>query len=289
MPKQNTRLAIIYDFDGTLAPGNMQEPQFIPDIGMSPKEFWAEVNHLCEVHKADKILMYMHLMLKKAYEKDVKVDRKGFRDQGQEVALFKGVEEWFGRINAYSESRNVTNEHYIVSSGNAEIIEGTKIARNFKIIYASRFMFDQHEVATWPAQVVNFTTKTQFLFRINKDAHELTDDKRINEFAEMQCRPVPFENMIYIGDSSNDIPCFRLVKDLGGLSIAVYEPRGKNALSEAKQFIRDNRVNCVAPADYRDGKTLDRVVKAQVDLVVARANLNRNVSRSQLYRRESKG
>ena len=288
MPRQNTRLAIIYDFDGTLAPGNMQEPQFIPDIGMSPKDFWAEVNHLCGIHKADKILMYMHLMLKKANEKSVKVDRKGFRDQGRRVAFFEGVEEWFGRIDSYSECRNIINEHYIVSSGNAEIIEGTKIARHFKEIYASRFMFDQHEVATWPAQAVNYTTKTQFLFRINKDAHELTDDKKINEFVEMKDRPVPFENMIYIGDSSNDIPCFRLVKDSGGLSIAVYEPRGKNALMEANQFIKDNRVNCVVPADYQEGADLDGVVKAQIELVAARANLNRRLSRRRASRKDLK-
>ena len=288
MPRQNTRLAIIYDFDGTLAPGNMQEPQFIPDIGMSPKVFWAEVNHLCEINKSDKILMYMHLMLKKANEKGVKVDRKGFRDQGRRVAFFEGVEEWFDRINAYSESRNIINEHYIVSSGNAEIIEGTKIARHFKEIYASRFMFDQHEVAAWPAQAVNYTTKTQFLFRINKDVHELTDDKRINEFVEMKERPVPFENMIYIGDSANDIPCFRLVKDSGGLSIAVYEPRGKNALMEAKQFLKDNRVNCVVPADYQEGSDLDGVVKAQFDLVAARANVNRRLARRRTSRKDPK-
>lgn len=287
MPKQNTRLAIIYDFDGTLAPGNMQEPQFIPDIGMSPKDFWAEVNHLCDTNKADKILMYMHLMLKKANEKGVKVNRKGFRAQGQGVVFFGGVEEWFSRINAYSESKKIINEHYIVSSGNAEIIEGTKIAKYFKVIYASRFTFDQHEVATWPAQVVNYTTKTQFLFRINKDAHELTDDKKINEFVEMKDRPVPFENMIYIGDSANDIPCFRLVKDSGGLSIAVYEPRGKNALLEANQFFKDNRVNCVVPADYQEDAELDRVVKAQVDIVAARANFNRTLSRRRPSRRGS--
>ncbi len=279
MPKQNTRLAIIYDFDGTLAPGNMQEPQFIPAIGMSPKDFWAEVNHLCEMHKADKILMYMHLMLRKADEKEVRVHLQDFRERGRSVVLFDGVKDWFDRINAYSESRDVIGEHYIVSSGNAEIIEGTPIAKKLKAIYASRFMFNHNKVAIWPAQAVNYTTKTQFLFRINKGAHELTDDNKINDFVAMKDRPVPFENMIYIGDGVTDIPCFRLVKELGGFSIAVYKPKTKFAREKAERFLVDGRVHSIAPADYQADSELDKLVKAQIDAITARRNVERMMVR----------
>ena len=280
MPRQNTPLAIIYDFDGTLAPGNMQEPHFIPDIKMTPKDFWNEVNQLCKIHKADKILMYMHLMLKKAQENGVRVHLQDFQEHGQKVTFFKGVEEWFDRIDAYATSKEVFVEHYIVSSGNAEIIEGTPIAEKCETIYASRFMFDHNDVPVWPAQAVNYTTKTQFLFRINKRTHELTDDTQINRFVAMKDRPIPFENMIYIGDGMTDIPCFRLVKELGGFSIAVYKPNTKYAREEAEGFLRDERVHCVVPADYRDEKELDKIVKAQINLVSARRNVGRLLARS---------
>ena len=270
MPSRQTPLALIYDFDGTLAPGNVQEGLFIPNVGMTKGEFWREVNRLSKTHQADNILMYMYFMLKKASETGVPVRLSDFRKLGDTVTLFEGVQEWFGRINAYSRSNGIRNEHYIVSSGNAEIIEGTRIAKNFKKIYASRFLFDQNEVAVWPAQAVNYTTKTQFLFRINKSAHDLSDDTAINRYVPMSERPIPFENMVYFGDGATDIPCFRLVKEEGGLSIAVFKPHTKGAREKAAGFLNDGRINCVAPADYQDGSELDKIVKAHIDYVAAR-------------------
>ena len=196
MPRNQTTVAIVYDFDGTLTRRNVQERQFIPDIGMDPDDFWAEVDALVQEHGADQILMYMHLMLEKARDKHVRVRLEDFREQGGNVEFFEGVEEWFDRINQCGQDAGVEIEHYIVSSGNAEIIEGTSIARHFGQIYASRFMFDYHGIASWPAQAVNYTTKTQYLFRINKGAHDLIDDSKVNEFVEQQDRPIPFENMI---------------------------------------------------------------------------------------------
>ena len=270
MPRKNTPIAIIYDFDGTLAPGNMQERQFIPDIGMQTHDFWEEVNQLAESQQADPILMYMYLMLDKAKAAKLSVRSEDFKERGATVEFFEGVEGWFDRINEYGKSKHVNIEHYTVSSGNAEIIEGTRIASRFKRIYASKFIFDENDVACWPALAINYTTKTQFLFRINKGAHDLSDDKEINEFVEMQDRPIPFENMIYIGDGETDVPCFRLVKDLGGLSIAVFRPNTKGAREAASKFRQQGRVHCVVPAVYRDGGKLDGVVKANIDLVAAR-------------------
>ena len=200
-----------------------------------------------------------------------------FRKRGQGVGFYDGVEEWFNRIDEYGREKGVNIEHYVLSSGNGEIIEGTRIADKFKAIYASRFLFDQHEVAIWPAQAVNYTTKTQFLFRINKGAHDLSDDRDINKFVEMRDRPIPFANMVYLGDGETDVPCFRLVKEQGGFSVAVYKPSTKNARSKAEGFLAEGRVHCVVPADYRPGEKLDRVVKAQIDLVAARANLQRTL------------
>ncbi len=270
MPRNQPTVAIAYDFDGTLTPDNAQERQFIPDIGMDPDDFWAEVDEKVKEHSADQILMYMRLMLEKAEGAHVPVRLDDFRAQGKSVRFYDGVEGWFDRINGYGKEAGVRIEHYIVSSGNAEIIEGTSIAGHFAQIYACRFMFDHNGVAVWPAQAVNYTNKTQYLFRINKGAHDLTDDSKVNEFVEQQDRPIPFENMIYIGDGFTDIPCFRLVKEQGGLSIAVYRPHGRNARTSAEQLRSDGRVQAVVSANYRPKAKLDSLVKAYISEVSAR-------------------
>ena len=275
MPKQNTRLAIIYDFDGTLAPGNLQENSFIPDIGMKPDEFWAEVNQRAKEQQADSILMYMYLMLEKARSANVPVRLENFTDRGASIKFFHGVLDWFDRINQYAKKKGIRIDHYIISSGNGEIIDGTPLEGKVERIYASRFLFNENGVACWPKVAVNFTTKTQFLFRIHKDAHDLSDDKKINKFVPEEERAVPFNNMVYIGDGETDIPCFRLVKQLGGFSIAVYKPNTKFALEKAEKFLDEGRVHSVAPADYRDKKELDKIVKAQIDVIAARKNLER--------------
>ena len=277
MPNKHIRMALVYDFDGTLAPGNMQEHQFIPDVGMTPKKFWEEVRSSAKDRQADEILMYMKLMLEKADEKKVPVRVDDFKARGREIKLFDGVDGWFNRIQEYGRSKGVRIEHYMVSSGNAEIIEGTKISSKFDKIYASKFMFDHNGVAVWPALAINYTTKTQYLFRINKGALDLSDNDTINRFVKQKDRPIPFKNMVYIGDGSTDVPCFRLVKDQGGLAIAVFKPHTQNAREKADQYRQDGRVHCVVPADYNEGKELDRIIKSNIDLVAAREELSKLV------------
>lgn len=271
MPSSFIPMAVVYDFDGTLAPGNVQENQFIPDVGMTKEEFWSEVNQATRQHQADGILMYMRLMLRKANAAQKPIRRQDFEALAAGIQLYQGVGDWFDRINRYGRERGVRLQHYIVSSGNAEIIEKTSIAAKFECIYASRFFYDENDVADWPALAINYTTKTQFLFRINKGAHDLSDSSQINEYVAMAERPVPFGNMVYVGDGETDVPCFRLVKEQGGLSIAVYKPRTKGAKDAAMQFVTDGRVQSIAPADYRDSKTLDIIVKARIDLLAAQA------------------
>ena len=263
-------MAVAYDFDGTLADGNMQEHQFLPDIDMKPDQFWAEVKSLTKEHQADEVLVYMNLMLRKASAAGVPVRRFDFKARGRKIKLFKGVTDWFDRITEFGKSNGVRIEHFLISSGNSEIFAGTAIASKFKHVYASKFIFNENDVADWPALAVNYTTKTQYLFRINKGAHDLSDNTAVNEFIPKKERPVPFENIVFIGDGSTDIPCFRLVKEQGGLSIAVYKPKAKGAQSKANEYMEDGRVHCVAPADYSEGKQLDRLVKAQVKSVSAR-------------------
>ena len=262
-------VALIYDFDGTLAAGNMQEYDFIPAVGKSNFEFWNEANHLAEEQDADQILTYMALMIRSAQAKGLSLRREAFQESGKKVVFYPGVEEWFDRINAYGAERGVRILHYINSSGLKEIIEGTAIADRFSKIYACSFLYNVDGIAYWPAVAVNYTNKTQFIFKINKGVESVYDTKLVNQYMEERSRPVPFSRMIYVGDGTTDIPCMRLVKNFGGHSVAVYNPKDQQKRQEMNTLIRDNRVNHVCPADYTDGSEIDLVVKTIIDKCVA--------------------
>ena len=262
-------IALIYDFDGTLAAGNMQEYDFIPAVGKSNIEFWDESNRLAKEQDADQILTYMALMIHEAHAKGLSLRREAFQESGKRVELYDGVMEWFDRINTYGEERGVNIVHYINSSGLKEIIEGTPIADKFRKIYACSFLYNVDGIAYWPGVAVNYTNKTQFIFKINKGVESVYDTKQVNRFMEEKERPVPFSRMIYVGDGTTDIPCMRLVKNFGGHSIAVYNPKDESKRGEMSTLIRDNRVNHVCPADYSEGKEMDIVVKAIIDKCVA--------------------
>ena len=265
----NFTIALIYDFDGTLAAGNMQEYDFIPAVGKSNFEFWDEANRLAEQQDADQILTYMALMIRSAQAKGLSLRREAFQESGKKVELYDGVMEWFDRINAYGEEHGVRVVHYINSSGLKEIIEGTPIADKFRKIYACSFLYNVDGIAYWPGVAVNYTNKTQFIFKINKGVESVYDTKQVNQYMEEKERPVPFSRMIYVGDGTTDIPCMRLVKNFGGHSIAVYNPKDESKRGEISTLIRDNRVNHVCPADYSEGKEMDVVVKTIIDKCVA--------------------
>lgn len=247
----------------------MQERDFIPQIGMTKKAFWNEVRSQCERHQADNILIYMKLMLDQANAAQVQVRKQNFINYGRDLTLFKGVETWFDRINRYGKASGLRVSHHIISSGIREMILGTSIKKHFKDIYASSYCFDHHGVATWPALALNYTTKTQFLFRINKGEHNVHKHDRINQYIAPADRPVPFTNMIFIGDGETDIPCFRLVKEQGGHSIAVFQPHTPKARAKSKQLLADGRVNFIAPADYSQRKPIDLIVKAVMEKIAA--------------------
>ena len=260
-------VALIYDFDGTLAPGNMQEYDFIPAVGKSNKDFWHDANSLAEEQDADGVLTYMARMVQEARATGLSLKREAFQESGRHVQLYNGVREWFSRMNAYGARKGIEIVHYINSSGLKEIIEGTEIAHEFRKIYACSFLYDIDGVAYWPGVAVNYTNKTQFIFKINKGVESVYDSKEVNRYIEEEKRPVPFSHMIYVGDGTTDIPCMRLVKNFGGHSIAVYNPDQKGARKELNTLIRDNRVNHVCPADYTEGSEIDTVVKAIIDKI----------------------
>ena len=262
-------VALIYDFDGTLAAGNMQEYSFIESVGEKKEDFWGQTAVMAEAQDSDNVLVYMLLMLEKARERGIPIRKENFQKFGESVKLFNGVKEWFRRISDFGMDHGVIVEHYINSSGMKEMIEGTSIANEFKTIFASSYYYDANGDAQWPAAAVNYTNKTQFIFKINKGVESVYDTRMVNQYMEENRRPVPFKRMIYVGDGMTDIPCMRLVKNYGGHSIAVYNPVDKGKRKDMNALIRDNRVNFVCSADYSVGSEMDTVVKSIIDKIAA--------------------
>ena len=264
-------VAICYDFDKTLSPDDMQAQGFIQKLGYEIGDFWKKSNSFAYNNDMDQNLAYMYTMKTESAGK-VLFTKTELARFGSEVALFDGVEGWFERIRKYGEERGVTVEHYIISSGLKEMIEGTSIAKKgaFKKIYATSFYCDENGVAVWPAQVVNYTNKTQFLFRITKGVLDV-NDSAVNEFFPESDLRVPFRNMIYLGDSDTDIPCMKLVNSQGGYSVGVFNPDEKDELkakNKVYKMMRDNRISYFAPADYSEGSELDELVKLIIDKTV---------------------
>ncbi len=266
-------IALCYDFDKTLSPDDMQAQGYIQTVQPEGSDvigdFWKESNSRAAANNMDKNLAYMYTMKKKARGQIVFTKEK-LADYGSKVALFEGVKDWFKRIRDYGAERDIIIEHYIISSGLKEMIEGTSIANEFKELYATSFYFDEDGVAVWPAQVVNYTNKTQFLFRISKGVLDVNDDAVNDSFAPDEIR-VPFRNMVYLGDSDTDIPCMKLVNSQGGYSIGVFNPDEKDkvkAKNKVYKMMRDNRISYFAPADYSEGSELDELVKLIIDKTV---------------------
>ena len=273
-------LAICYDFDKTLSPDDMQAQGFIQSVGYDVETFWKKSNGLASGNDMDQNLAYM-LMMQQAAEGKKLFTRGELMKCGKEVVLFPGVKDWFKRICTYGEEHGVLVEHYIISSGLKEMIEGTDVAGEFKKIYASSFFYNEKGVAIWPAQVVNYTNKTQFLFRIEKGVLDINDPGVNDSFAPDEMR-VPFRNMVYIGDSDTDVPCMKLVNVNGGYSIGVYNADTKDK-TKVYKMMRENRIKYYAPADYSESKELDILLKAIIDRTAENEALE---SRFYAYKRE---
>ena len=262
-------IALIYDFDGTLSPGNMQEFGFIQAIGQTPEEFWSKRDGIAKGQDASNILAYMKLMYDEAKKNGIRLTREDFRRYGADIVLFDGVREWFRNVNAYGEAHGVRVEHYINSSGLKEIIEGSPIAGEFKHIFAGSFIYDEAGEAEWPGIAVDFTAKTQFLFKIQKGIFSSRDAKRVNESMADDEKRIPFTNMIYFGDGETDVPSMKVVNMFGGNAIAVFNPADPRKRGVARKLLRQGRVNFISPAIYsRESRTF-RLVCAIIDKVKA--------------------
>ncbi len=262
-------VALIYDFDGTLSPGNMQEYDFIPAVGKEKSAFWAECEGRAKEQDVDSVLTYMNLMIRQAQSNQVSLSRESFRRFGAKVPLYPGVEQWFDRIDRYGASLGITIEHYVNSSGIKEMIEGSPIAHHFKKIFASSFLYNVDGVAEWPGVAVNYTNKTQFIFKICKGIDNVYDSTEVNRYVPEKDQHVAFRHMIYLGDGTTDIPCMRLIKEKQGHSIAVHNPEDRAIGQSLRRLVDDHRVNFVAPADYSEGGRIDDIVKAVLHKIVA--------------------
>ena len=258
MDKQRPIVAFLYDFDKTLCTTDMEDYAFIPSLGMTPREFWSVANGFGHANRMDGILAYMYTMIQESEKRRLPFTRESLREMGRDIVLFPGVQEWFGRINAFGDSQGVQVEHYIISSGLREIIEGSAISGEFKEIYASEFYYDGAGKPVWPKLTVNFTAKTQFVYRINKGVLDVSDDKTLNDSMPDDSKRVPFTNMVYMGDGLSDVPCMKMMRAYGGQAIAVCQESNRLGVED---LLAKGRVDFIFPADYSEGTALDQTVK----------------------------
>ena len=263
-------VAIMYDFDKTLAITDMQNFNFIPNMGYTVEEFWNETSEFCDKEHIDKILGYMYMMIHAAKKNGIKLTRKFLNEQSKDIKYFRGVENWFNRIREYGKERGLIIEHYLITSGNKEIVEATSIAKEFKAIFGCEYIYDETGEAIWPKLMINYTQKTQFIFRISKGLISDNDDKKINE--KTMTRRIPYNRMIYLGDGLTDVPSMIVVKENGGNSIAVYK---KGERDKVVHLFEDQRVNFICKADYGENSELDKVIKLILDSIVIDESLTR--------------
>lgn len=263
---KNTKIALIYDFDKTLSPRDMQEFHFIKSLGYdNPIDFWNECNEFSKKHNCDAILSYMYLMVNK--NKDL--TRKQLIEEGKYVTLYKGVKTWFGRINEYGKKHHIDVEHYIISSGLTDIIKGTEIYPEFKKVFACSYAYDKDGKVLWPSRCVNYTMKTQYLFRINKGVLRETNDEDLNDSNPVKY--IPMENMVYFGDGSTDVPSMKVVQQNNGIAIAVYGDDSKKKIAE--KLLSDKRANFAVKADYSKGSKIEKIVQGIIDSIEVRNKL----------------
>ena len=274
MPKKPI-VALIYDFDGTLSPGNMQEFGFIQAVGKTKEEFWKMSDGIAVGQDASNVLAYMKLMFDEAKAAGIPLRRSKFKEFGKHIELFEGVERWFSLVNKYGRQKGVQVEHYINSSGLKEIIEGSSIAHEFKHIYAGTFIYNAEGVAEWPGIAVDHTAKTQFLFKISKGITSQHDSKMVNSSIADDKKRIPFSHMIYFGDGETDIPCMKIVGMFGGNPVAVYNPESPKKKAVAQKLKRQGRVNFITPAIYTKDSRTYNIVTAIIDKIKADDNLRR--------------
>jgi len=272
------KCALIYDFDGTLAEGDCAQHGLMPALEINNiSEFWQSVKERAKSDDGDEILSYLGLLADKANQLNSdELSKDNLVRHGGTIPLFSGVDGWFSRINEYAKHHDLELQHFIISSGLDAMIRGTSIGKEFHKIYACKYHYTSDgKKALWPAQAINYTTKTQFLFRINKGIDNSWDNSAVNKFIEPLQREIPFERMIYFGDGDTDIPSMKMVRYQGGFSLAVFDQNkwsNANTQGKVEKLIAEERANYVVPAVYDEGSQLDVTVKGLLQLFKRKSN-----------------
>jgi len=276
-------IAIVYDFDGTLAPGNMQEETIFRAYGIDKKKFWAKSQRLVREKGYESTLAYLRLLVSDAAFLKKPLTRAALKKMAAGIPYYPGVNDgYFREISGFMKKIpevgewGITLEHYIVSSGIKEILDGASIRKFFKKIYACEYDYENgHPV--FPKLVINDTNKTQFLFRINKG--KLDHRESINRHMPAEARRVPFSNMIYIGDGITDVPSMTVMHKSGGHAIAVYDPAG-NVPREVKKMIAEQRAEHFAPADFRPNSLLIKILHRTLKQIIHSISFRMSSQRS---------
>jgi len=277
MAAPQTTIGIIYDYDQTLSPNYMQDEVLFPHFGINADQFWKKSRALVDKEGYDGELAYLKSMLD--YLELDRPTNEELRKLGANLNFYKGLPEMFeemaGALNAEHRLFGVKIEHYIVSSGLKALLDGSRIAPHVKKIFGCEFGEDSNGRITFPKRVISHTTKTQYIFRINKGMLEPNED--VNDHMPAELRPIPFNHMIYVGDGPTDVPCFTLMKKYGGNALAVYNPDEKDRASFRKCYLLSahaDRVKHIAPADYRAGSHL-RMLLEEMLLEIANGMIRR--------------
>ncbi|MBO5866469.1 MAG: haloacid dehalogenase-like hydrolase [Clostridia bacterium] len=268
-------VALIYDFDNTLSTRDMQEFTFIPALGMEADDFWDACGDFARKNETDSILTYMYLMAKMAKEKNIPLTREALMEMGKGVEFFDGVTDWFARINEYGEKKNIEIRHYIISCGLKSMIEGCSIAKEFHNIFACDYLYDENGNILWPREAIDYTAKTQYLYRINKGAEDIGDDKTLNMRMARDERVVPFHHMIYFGDGLTDVPSMKLIRSRGGYAIGVYRKS-----TDAEYLVNEQRVDFYLKGDYTAGSKMEQSVKAIINKIAAQVRFDELATKS---------
>jgi len=255
------KIALCYDFDGTLCPGYMQDQKLLHDCKIEPKDFWIKVANYAKENHSDPTLAYLMLLEQQMRLAGLKVNAETFIKYGKELKLFKGVDEWFSRIKQFGKLHNIEIQHFIISSGLADVIKGCSFIKDIKLVYASSYIYKDGK-GVWPKLSVNYSNKVQFLYRINKGTFDVFDQVGVNAKKDPNDSiNIPFQNFIFFGDGETDVPCFSVNQKNSGKNICIYEKGNEKSFEIGKKLYSEGRVHYLLDGDYSENSEIDKLIK----------------------------